>query len=271
MIQDIAPHIFHNEYTEKSIQPTDIILGYDGNNVLMKTEHSFFEAQDLEALPSLTYLCTIDSTSFFLGEIHPPHALSLNTYHLRHLQPQYLAFAAITGFQVYSWMRNNHYCGRCGHEMHKDKKERAMRCPQCGNIVYPKIMPAVIVGVINQKNQLLITKYAHGRYQKDALVAGFNEIGETIEETVVREVREEVGLEVENLTYYASQPWAFTSTLLMGFFARVKGSDAITLQEEELSVAHWVNREDTIETGGNASLTSEMIQYFRKGKVKYGL
>lgn len=267
MIQDITPHIMHNEFTHKAPKPTDIVFGYDGNNVLLKKDQSFFHIQDLKEIPSLTYLCSIDDTSFYLGNIQPDTYISLNTYHLREYQPRYLAFACITGHQVYSWMKNNHYCGRCGHEMHKDEKERAMRCSSCGNIVYPKIMPAVIVGVLNENHELLITKYAHGRYQKDALVAGFNEIGETIEQTVIREVKEEVGLDVEHLTYYGSQPWGFTSTLLFGFFAHVKGSTDIHLQEEELSVARWVKQNDVIETGGNASLTSEMIQYFRKGNI----
>ena len=268
MIQDIKPRIYHNEYIKKEPRPTDIIFGYDGNNILLKKDQSFFMVQDLHEIPSLTYLCSIDSTSFFLGNLQKEQSISLNTYHLKSFEPRHLAFAAITGHQVYSWMKDNHYCGRCGNEMHKDKIERAMRCPQCGNIVYPRIMPAVIVGVLNEDHELLVTKYAHGRYQKDALVAGFNEIGETIEETVIREVKEEVGLDVDDLTYYKSQPWGFSSTLLFGFFAHVKGSTKITLQEEELSVARWVKEEDIIDTSGNASLTSEMIQYFKKGKIQ---
>ena len=69
------------------------------------------------------------------------------------------------------------------------------------------------------------------------------------------------------MTYYKSQPWGFTSTLLFGFYAHVKGSDAITMCEEELRVARWAERNENIETGGNASLTSEMIANFMKGKI----
>lgn len=268
MIQDISPHVFHNEYTPSAPQIGDYVFCYDGSNILMKSNEEFYRYEDLPADLTFTYLFAVDGTSFFMADYQDSSAVSLNTYNLRFYQPRHLAFAAITGWQIYSWMRTASFCGRCGTVMEPDRKERAMRCPHCNNIVYPRIMPAVIVGVINEKNQLLVTKYAHGRYQKYALVAGFNEIGETIEETCRREVREETGLEVERLTYYKSQPWAFTSTLLFGFYAHVRGDDAITMNEEELRVARWADRMENIETGGSASLTSEMIANFMKGNVQ---
>ena len=84
-----------------------------------------------------------------------------------------------------------------------------------------------------------------------------------VEETVKREVMEEVGLHVKNLRYYKSQPWAFSDTLLMGFFAEVEGDDSITLDREELALAEWFERENIPATESNISLTSEMIEYFR--------
>lgn len=268
MIQNIYPHVFHNEYRPVPPEKGDYVFVYDGSNILMKSDSEFYRYEDMPAGLDFVFLFTVDGRSFFMADFHDRNAVSLNTYNLRFYQPRHLAFAAITGWQIYSWMRINHFCGRCGTVMERDAKERAMRCPHCNNVVYPRIMPAVIVGVINEKNQLLVTKYAHGRYQKYALVAGFNEIGETIEETCRREVKEETGLEVEKLTYYKSQPWAFTSTLLFGFFAHVKGSDAITMDENELRMARWADRVENIDTGGNASLTSEMIACFMKGKIQ---
>lgn len=91
-----------------------------------------------------------------------------------------------------------------------------MRCEHCGQMEFPKICPAVIIGVTDG-NRLLMSKYAGRDYKKYALIAGFAEIGETIEETVQREVMEEVGLKVKNLRYYKSQPWSFSDTLLFGF------------------------------------------------------
>ena len=265
MIQDIKPHVFHNEYRPVPPKKGDYVFCYDGNNVLMRNEHEFYKYEDMPTSTELTFLFTIDDTSFYFAPCPDTNAVSLNTYNLRFYYPRELAFAAITGWQIYTWMNINTYCGKCGALMERDNRERAMRCPHCGNLVYPRIMPAVIVGVVNEKDQLLVTKYAHGRYQKYALVAGYNEIGETIEETCRREVKEETGLDVDSLTYYGSQPWGFTSTLLFGFFAKVKGSDDIMMDENELRLARWASRDETIETGGDASLTSEMINYFMKG------
>ena len=140
-----------------------------------------------------------------------------------------------------------------------------MYCPACGQREYPKLNPAVIVAV-TEGDKLLLTKYAGRAYTKYALIAGYTEIGETVEETVQREVMEEVGLKVKNIRYYKSQPWSFTDTLLMGFFVEVDGDDTIRLDENELQVAKWCSREEIPENDG-ISLTREMMEVFKNGKV----
>ena len=108
-----------------------------------------------------------------------------------------------------------------------------------------------------------MTKYAARETKGNALIAGFCEIGETAEETVAREVMEEVGLEVENIRSYKSQPWGFELDLLMGFYCNVKGSRDITMDEHELASAKWIRREDIVSDPHGISLTSEMIHYFK--------
>ena len=130
---------------------------------------------------------------------------------------------------------------------------------------YPRINPAVIVAVRNE-DKLLVSTYAGREYTNMALIAGFAEIGETIEETVHREVMEEVGLKVKNLRYYKSQPWSFSGTLLFGFFCDVDGDDTLTVDHEELSMAQWVERDKIPDQGNNISLTKEMMMLFRDGK-----
>lgn len=147
-----------------------------------------------------------------------------------------------------------------------DEKERMVRCPSCGQMEYPKICPAVIVGITNG-NKLLLSKYAGRSFTNYALIAGFTEIGETVEETVKREVMEEVGLKVKNLRYYKSQPWSFSDTILFGFFAELDGSDEIILEEEELSSAQWFEREKIPVHEKTVSLTNEMILAFKNGKI----
>ena len=133
-------------------------------------------------------------------------------------------------------------------------------------MVYPVISPAVIIAVTHN-GKLLMSKYAGREYKKYALIAGFNEIGETIEETVHREVMEEVGLKVKNLKYYKSQPWHFTGTLLMGFFCELDGEDdRITLEEEELAEAGWYSPEEVPEDEERIALTREMMTRFKKGE-----
>ena len=108
-----------------------------------------------------------------------------------------------------------------------------LSCPSCKNTVFPKIALAVIVGVTNG-DKILMTKYADREYKRYALVAGFTEIGETAEETVCREVMEEVGLHVKNIHYYKSQPWGVDGNVLMGFYCDLDGDDTIHLDTTRL-------------------------------------
>ena len=114
-----------------------------------------------------------------------------------------------------------------------------------------------------------MTKYAsnHSSYKKYALVAGYAEVGESLEDTVRREVMEEVGLQVKNIRYYKSQPWSFTDTLLVGFFCEVDGDAAITMDKNELAVAEWFDRDHLPMERAEASisLTGEMMDAFRDG------
>ena len=147
--------------------------------------------------------------------------------------------------------------------------ERALVCPHCGRIIYPRILPAVIIGVTD-KDRLLMTKYAGRRIPFYALVAGFNEIGETFEETVQREVMEEVGLKVKNIRYYKSQPWGIVDDILAGFYCDVDGDTEITLDRTELKEAVWVDRKDIEGQPQDLSLTNEMMIVFRDGKEPLG-
>ena len=138
-----------------------------------------------------------------------------------------------------------------------------MRCPVCGKVEYPRINPACIIGVTDG-DRLLIIRYRVG-YGGGALVAGFTEIGETLEETVAREVMEEVGLKVKNIRYYKSQPWGIAADILTGFFCDLDGDDAIRIDENELKFAEWVRREDIEPQKLDYSLTGEMMQLFKAG------
>ena len=251
MIQDISPKIYHNEYQDKQPSGGDTLLIYRDREVLVKREaNGDVSFPTLEELGGrcrvISYLFSISGEAYFLGRLsgQAPEGYEFENVRIfRVARPKDRAFAGITGFQLSGWYGSHRYCGRCGGRMERDRRERMLYCPSCGTQVYPVISPAVIIAVVH-KGKLLMSKYAGRDYKKFALIAGFNEIGETIEETVHREVMEEVGLKVKNLTYYKSQPWPFTGTVLMGFFCELDGDDeTITLEEDELSEAGWYSPE----------------------------
>lgn len=276
MIQDIAPKKYDNHYVEQEPTADDWLLVYKNGDALCRFEDGvIFFPRVRELLQNgtereITYLFTISGERFFLLKSDFDEELPGYSWEkpviFRNAGSAYRGFAGITGQQLDAWYRANRFCGRCGNPMVPDHKERMVRCEGCGNLVYPKICPGVIVA-ITCGNKLLLTKYAHRPGTVNyALVAGFTEIGETLEETVQREVMEEVGLKVKNIQYYKSQPWSFSSTLLCGFFCEVDGSTDITLDTEELAVAQWFEREDIPLEDDGISLTREMIGLFKSGK-----
>ena len=123
----------------------------------------------------------------------------------------------------------------------------------------------MIVGVTDG-DRLLLSKYAGRSYAHYALIAGYTEIGETMEETVHREVMEEVGLRVKNIRYYKSQPWGIDGNVLMGFYCDLEGDDTIHLDEKELALAQWHDRGALPVEDDGISLTREMIRIFGEGK-----
>lgn len=282
MIQDIKPHIYHNEYRKREPKPEDTLLCYDGKEILVRQkdgEISYLTFAEAEAhgenlMEKAIYLFSIDSMGksryFYLVPGFCPDAEGFSKEDINRMRtvgPAELAFAGVTGWQLDRFYRTRKYCSCCGNPMKHSETERMLFCEACHHTEYPKISPAVIVGIRNG-NRLLLTKYAGREYTRYALVAGFNEIGETIEETVRREVMEEVGLRVKNLLYYKSQPWSLSDTILFGFYCDVDGDDAIRLDESELSVGEWVERENIPEYpvgSAEISLTGEMMMQFKRG------
>lgn len=278
MIQDIEPYHLDNQYRPVPPDGDSYAMYYEEHAVLARRTENGIEFPRFRELERLNddvygdavYLFSVNEERYYLvREINrePLSEFTMeNTEIFRRALPRHHAFAGITGYQLYNWYRNRRYCGRCGSLMELSDKERMMHCDACGNMEYPKICPAVIVGVTDG-DRLLMSKYAGRTYKNYALIAGFTEIGETVEQTVAREVMEEVGLKVKNIRYYKSQPWAFTDTLLMGFYCELDGSDAIRLDENELAVAEWFKREEIPEPVSQESLTNEMILRFKNGGI----
>ena len=176
------------------------------------------------------------------------------------------AYLLMTAHHLNSWYAKHRYCGVCGAAPLPADTERALVCPQCGNVQYPTIAPAVIVA-ITHAGKLLLARNAHGVFRHFSLIAGYVEAGETLEQAVQREVMEEVGLHICDITYFDSQPWGLSQSLMVGFHAKLAGTDSITLQQSELAEADWFTADALPEHAGPASIAYALIQQFKQGKL----
>ena len=268
MIQDISPDCLNNAYIPAVPDENDYILLFDDDGRLfVKIQDGricFATGRDISVRETV-YLFSVNHTLFFLSTGAVKVTLSGFEYRtvreLRDLSQGTELFAAFTAYHLWKWYTDNRYCGKCGGTNGFHRTERALQCRQCGHVIYPRINPAVIVGV-TKGDSLLITRYRTG-YAHNALVAGFTEIGETAEQTVRREVMEETGIRVKNIRYYKSQPWGMAQDLLLGFFCEADGDSEIHMDEHELKYAEWVNKTDIVLQPNNLSLTNDMMMHFR--------
>ncbi|MCD8230796.1 MAG: NAD(+) diphosphatase [Clostridiales bacterium] len=271
MIQDLGSFHFDNSYHNIQPEAHDRIISFSGEQILLggeKDQITFPRFSELaekdQSCGSFTYLFAIGGERFFLcRDLTTDGYRYEDTKILRQCGPHTMVYAGLVGMQLARWYDAHRFCGRCGAAMEVDEKERMMRCPVCGQMEYPKICPCVIVGVIHE-GKILVSQYRGGFTDHYALIAGFAEVGETIEETAIREVYEETHLSIKNLRYYKCQPWPYSESLLFGFFAELDGADDIVIEEDELSMAKWVTPEEIFEKPNDFSLTNEMLCLFHK-------
>ena len=270
MLQEIQPRHLDNQYHPQLIGPGARICVFRGQDILVRRLEDEVFLPLWEEMHTLiekcVYLFSVDSEPYFLAKIDEnaplPEGYGFdNVRSHRKLQPKYTVYAEMTAWHLYTWYRDNCYCGRCAHPTVHDEKLRMMKCPACGNMIFPKICPAIIVGVINN-DRILLTKYSNRAHKNYALIAGFTEIGETAEDTVRREVFEEAGVHVKNIRYWNTQPWGIDTDLLLGYFADLDGSEEITMDRDELSLAGWYRRDEMDIAADDVSLTNDMIRAF---------
>ena len=155
------------------------------------------------------------------------------------------------------WRRNTCYCGRCGAKLIESSKFTAMECTECGNEIFPRINPCVIM-LVSKGDEILLARHAQRNQDVYSCLAGFVEAGETLEQAVHREIMEETGIKVKNVKYYASQSWPFPAQLMFGFTAEYESGD-ITLQPEEIADAQWFPRSQCPATPIEGSLAYRLI------------
>lgn len=162
--------------------------------------------------------------------------------------------------QLRDWDKNHQFCGRCGSKTYVSDIERARVCPECGFMSFTRISPAIITAIIKD-DSLLMAKHSYHKEDRYALVAGFIEAGETIEEAAHREVKEEVGINIKNLKYFGSQSWPFPNSLMIGFISEYESGD-IKVDNNEIIDAKWFKKDEIKQLSSNISIASDLIKYF---------
>ena len=286
MLQDLDYGRLENEFRNIYPADEDIVVCFRGNTALVHrnedNELQLPSYKDVLAWAAVNnweswnenktqYVFRLQDVNYFIwwgegGESGDPSYAYESTMTLRQVISKNIAFGIMTAWHLFDWYRSNRFCGRCGAKTVHDGKERMMRCPECNNMIFPKIAPSVIVGVTHG-DRLLLSKYANRNYTRYGMIAGFTEIGETVEETVQREVMEEVGLKVKNIRYYKTQPWGVTGGLLLGYYCDLDGDDeTVTLDQNELAMAEFYPRNALPAHDDGISLTREMVRVFEEGR-----
>lgn len=211
------------------------------------------------------YLGTLGQTHCYSlelePEVQPPAGMALKGLRqLFGLLEEELFWVAGRAVQIVNWDRTHQYCGQCGTSTVSRPAERAKECPACGLLSFPRVSPAIIV-LVERGRQLLLARnqrFPPGRY---SIIAGFVEPGETLEEAVAREVREEVSIEISDLRYFASQPWPFPHSLMVGFTAQYAGGE-IKPDPAEIEDAAWFTPDHLPDLPDGISISRRLIDWF---------
>jgi len=172
--------------------------------------------------------------------------------------------AALLGraWQVANFVRTHQFCGQCGKRMFTIHWEVAAQCRNCGHRAYPRISPAVIMAVV-KGDQVLLGKNKRNKGEIYSVLAGFVEVGETLEQTVAREVKEEAGIAIKNIRYFGSQPWPFPHNIMVAYVADYESGE-IEIDENELIAADWFSADDLPEIPGEHSIARQLINHVLK-------
>lgn len=280
MYQEELHNQINIEYQDVVIHDKDKVLLFNSKGeAILKSwkQECFFTYAELMQEPrtwtemDFYYLFSIGEERYFVltGEVPETISDSYPAFSRREVfssRSDAFSYVILTASHIHDWYKRTKFCGVCGERTVLRKGERAKSCDSCGNRIYPQINPVVIVG-ISHGDKLLLTKYANRDYSSYSLVAGFVEVGETLEAAVKREAMEETGVQLKNIQYFNSQPWGITGGLLSGFFAELDGDSTLTVDYDELSEASWISVEEVMQMQLNTkSLTGTMIDAWRRLK-----
>ena len=211
------------------------------------------------------YLGSLDGRPCYAGVPESSH-FSDSDFEINHLRtlfgrlPDELIWIAGRANQLVHWHATHRYCGKCGHQTEDKADERAKICPSCRHINYPRLSPAVIVAIIRD-NKILLARNRRFKMPFYSVLAGFVEPGESLEECVAREIKEEVGITVKNIRYFGSQPWPFPDSLMIAFVSDY-GAGEILVDRAEITEAAWFSKENLPKIPPKISIARQLIDWF---------
>lgn len=239
------------------------------------------ERVTLPCLADFSDLGLVPAESHYLGQIGekgcyavgltdetlPPAGMSFEGLRqIYGLLDEELFWVATRAVQIVQWDRTHRFCGHCGSPLKTKTTERAKECPQCGLLHFPRLSPAVIV-LVEKGRELLLARSRHFAPGMYSVLAGFVEPGESLEEAIMREVKEEVGIAVKDIKYFGSQPWPFPHSLMVGFTASYAGGE-ISRDDSEIEDAGWFNPDNLPSLPGKISIARKLIDWFLEKQDK---
>lgn len=189
-----------------------------------------------------------NTTNFY--QLHEVYNIDKDTYQI-----------ATRAVLINDWYQLNQYCGKCGHKTQIKEGSMALQCPKCKTSFHGRIQPAVIIA-IHKDDKLLMARHSYNTKVRYALIAGFVEMGESIEEAVRREVKEEVGINIKNIQYMGSQPWPFPNSLMCAYKAEYDSGE-IKVDGNEIIMAKWFKKDEIEEIDNDISIYSLLINDFK--------
>jgi len=242
------------------------------SNLLVRREA---DAVTLPCMADLSDLGLVALESHYLGQMGekgcyavgladdalPPPGMSFEGLRqIYGLLDEDLFWVATRAVQIVQWDRTHRFCGCCGLSLRMKATERAKECPQCGLLHFPRLSPAIIV-LVERGRELLLARSRHFPPGMYSVIAGFVEPGESLEEAVMREVKEEVGISVKDIKYFGSQPWPFPHSLMIGFTASYAGGE-ISRDDSEIEDAGWFSGDNLPSLPGKISIARKLIDWF---------
>ncbi len=261
-------------YRAQDMRGDELVILFHKGEVLLRNDEFLWPSKVLEELDKAWYPLLL------VGEFKARRIVALNLPHdwvqedftvarasprtllLRHAFDDFTAVGRAN--QLINWYDSHRFCGSCGANTLAHKNDRALVCTACNATYYPRINPCIIV-LVTKGEQFLLARHNRGNASYSSCLAGFMEVGETPEETVKREVMEEVGIEVDNIRYIKSQSWPFPSQLMLGFFADYKAGE-LCVDGIEIAEARWYSKEDLPEMpSAGISVAGQLIALFLQG------